>query len=322
MSLTNSQHDKIMQIYDDIRSKNRKIHEKRVDEVNSLSPEYQEIKNAISDISVDATRKIILSGFTDAQKEEFLSDVRKKIFSLDKKKTDILKQLNKPADYLEPIFDCDICKDTGYVNNKKCECFKKKSIDLIYEDSNLKNLTAEENFDTFNLSLYSCKPNEYLKGRSPNEHMASILTECKSFVHNFDTESQSFVFTGKAGVGKTFLSNCIAGALIESTHSVIYLTAASLFDKMGYELPDSNILECDLLIIDDLGTELANAYTASRLFHVINERLLRDKSTIISTNLSVNDIRDRYTDRVFSRLLGAYKIRNIIGNDLRVYGKF
>ena len=154
----------------------------------------------------------------------------------------------------------------------------------------------------------------------------------KEFTVKFDEEFSNILLYGDTGTGKTFLTNCIARELLNSTHSVIYLTAIELFDKLSkkdfnkdygktdtYDEFDAEYLtECDLLIIDDLGTEMCNSYTASKLFYIINERLLRKKSVIISTNLSLRDIMDTYSERVFSRITSAYRFIKLFGDDIRV----
>ena len=159
--------------------------------------------------------------------------------------------------------------------------------------------------------------------------MQKVVSICHSFIDNFDNEYSNLLFYGNTGIGKTFLSNCIARELLNTSHSVIYLTAIELFQK--FEASDFNrqsagdipfnssyILDCDLLIIDDLGTENGNTYTNSKLFYCINERMLRRKSVIISTNLSLQEIRDTYSERIFSRLTSSYKILKLFGKDIRI----
>lgn len=241
-----------------------------------------------------------------------------------------LASIGKPADYLDDIFTCPYCKDSGYVDGKRCMCFSKKAIDLIYKDSNLKNITTDENFDTFSFSWYNNTDIDPATGLTPYNNMQKVLKVCHDFVDNFDTNFSNLLFIGQTGVGKTFLSNCIARALMDSCHSIIYLTAGEFFDSFksddfkefgSSKFDTSFFVECDLLIIDDLGTEKASDYNFSNLFNTINERLLRRKSIIISSNLEMPDIETRYSQRIFSRLVSAYSILRLFGDDIRCMKK-
>ena len=227
---------------------------------------------------------------------------------------------------------CPKCKDTGYIGQHKCACFTKKAIELVYHDSNLKNIITTENFDTFSYEWYDKKTPIPSIGLTPYNNMQNIVSICHRFVDEFDTTYDNLLLFGDTGVGKTFLTNCIAKELLDSSHSVIYLTAVELFqcfEQQDFNKPDTSdtaidssyILDCDLLIIDDLGTEFANSYTSSRLFYCINERILRRKSVVISTNLSLSDIRNMYSERIFSRLTSAYKLLKLAGADIRLLKK-
>ena len=209
-------------------------------------------------------------------------------------------------------------------------CFNKKAIDLIYKDSNLKNITTDENFDTFSFSWYNNTDIDPATGLTPYNNMQKVLKVCHDFVDNFDNTFSNLLFIGQTGVGKTFLSNCIARALMDSCHSIIYLTAGEFFDSFksddfkefgSSKFDTSFFIECDLLIIDDLGTEKASDYNFSNLFNTINERLLRRKSIIISSNLEMPDIETRYSQRIFSRLVSAYSILRLFGDDIRCMKK-
>jgi DNA replication protein DnaC len=322
MPLTNAQHDAIMRIYDGIQTKNQHIQNERYEEIVNLCPEIQEIENEV----------IALSLRTAAARIEGQSgnDYTVRLKELNERKTACLAGLSKPADYLEPIYDCKLCHDKGYVNGKKCSCFTKKAIDLVYSDSNMKNIISSENFDTFSYEWYDRTTKIPSLGLTPYNNMQRVVSICHSFIDNFDKKHDNLLFFGDTGIGKTFLSNCIARELLETSHSVIYLTATELFKRFEQKdfnkadtpaLDSSYILDCDLLIIDDLGTEFGNSYTNSRLFYCINERILRQKSVIISTNLSLSDIRDLYSERVFSRLTSSYTMLKLVGDDIRILKK-
>lgn len=321
MPLTNTQHSSIMRIYDSIQAANQHTLEQRVEEVYSLCPDLRHIENEIIDISMSAATARINKSEEDLNFSSRLED-------LNKQRTKCLASIGKPADYLDEIYTCASCKDTGYIGHNRCDCFKKYAIDLVYNDSNLKNITDSENFSTLSYEWYDNTTIDASTKRTPYNNMQQVVSVCKDFVTNFDSHFDNLLLFGDTGVGKTFLSNCIAKELLDTSHSVIYLTAIELFKQFekqdfnrGYQSDDIDntyILDCDLLIIDDLGTEVGNTYTNSKLFYVINERILRKKSVIISTNLSLSDIRDAYSERIFSRITSSYKILKLFGNDIRI----
>lgn len=323
MSLTNTQYDSIMRMYDDIRTQNRHIQNSRYDEVVKLCPEFSKIEDEIISVSMKEAVKRIASS-SDPSTDDYNDNLKQLI----NQKHSLLASIGKPDNYLDEIYTCSLCHDTGYTVNGKCSCFHKKAIDLVYKDSNLKNITADENFSTFSYQWYDNVHADPATGLTPYNNMHKVVDVCQSFIKEFDNSYSNILFYGDTGVGKTFLSNCIAKELLDTSHSVIYLTAIELFKifekedfnrKESSELPfESNyILDCDLLIIDDLGTETGTAYTNSRLFYIINERILRRKSVIISTNLNGADIDNRYSERISSRLASSYKILKLYGDDIR-----
>ena len=325
MPLTNSQHDAVMRIYDAIRTENQHLQNERYEEVTAACPEITEIENEIISSSIEAATAMIGGLRNKTQYRAHLQE-------LNKRKAALLTGIGKPKDYLEPIYSCTKCHDTGYIGQQKCSCFTKKAIDLVYRDSNLKNIIANENFNTFSYEWYDKKTPIPGLGLTPYNNMQNIVSICHTFIDNFDTEYDNLLLFGDTGVGKTFLTNCIAKELLDTSHSVIYLTAIELFQKFeqqDFNKPDTSaasfdshyILDCDLLIIDDLGTEFGNSYTHSKLFYCINERILRRKSVIISTNLSLSEIKNAYSERIFSRLTSAYKMLKLAGSDIRLMKK-
>lgn len=324
MSLTNTQYAAVMRMYDDIHTRNVAIQNERYNEVIKLCPQYQTIEDEIISISMQEAARRIGKDSPNTDTDEFNSRLQ----TLITRKSELLASIGRPADYLDDIYTCNICHDTGYVNGERCSCFKKKAIDLIYHDSNLKNITSNENFSTFSFDWYDKTTIDSATGLTPYNNIRKVFDVCQSFVRNFDTSFANLLLLGETGVGKTFLSNCIAKELLDSYHSVIYLTAIELFKCFenvdfnkgeSVEYQDvSYFMDCDLLIIDDLGTENYNSYTISKLFYVINERILRRKSVIISTNLSMPQLEDVYTERIFSRFISAYSIHRLFCDDIRI----
>lgn len=321
MALNQSQYNAILRMYDQKQLHNRRIMEERRNEILSRLPRIKEIEDSISSLSVKQARKL-LDGDEGA-----LALLKQQLHSLIAEKSQLLLSAGYPQNYMEPVYECADCKDTGYVNNEKCHCFKRAEIDMLYTQSNLQEVLNEENFDTFSFRYYSANHVDSATGRSSLDNIKEVYRECRDFVDTFSSSFRNLLLYGNPGIGKTFLSHCIAKELIDKSHSVIYFTAFELFDIMAKSRFEKNpvaetmyehIFNCDLLIIDDLGAETSNPFTVSQLFHCINERLLRKKSTIISTNLSFDSLKETYTERTFSRIMSNYKMLKLTGDDIRI----
>lgn len=324
MALTNSQYDAIMRTYEQRRLRNHDIQTRRYEEIYRRIPQIQDIDRLISEYSLQQARKL-LEGDATA-----LEASRREIRDLSAKKAQLLSASGYPADYLEPVYTCADCQDTGYAGNQKCHCFQKAIIDLLYTQSNLKEVLQRENFDTFSLDFYSANYIDKITGQTSLEMAKHALRICRHFTDTFADEFQNLLFYGDTGIGKSFLSNCIAKELMDRAYSVIYFTASELFGVFAKSAFDrdadagnteSLIHTCDLLIIDDLGTELGNSFTVSQLFICLNERILRKKSTIISTNLSLNDVKSIYSERIFSRISSNFTFIKLAGDDIRLKKK-
>lgn len=328
MNFTSKQNDIISNIYNQRRLANTAEHNRRVEEVYDKVPEVEEICTKIASLSIEAARRSIEGD------RSLLDELPSNLKILTEDKRIALVGAGFPADYLEDIFDCPKCRDTGYINGQPCTCLKQTVVSTLYTQSNLHDILSRENFDTFSFEYYDDNFVDEATGKTALENIEDVVDYCHYFINNFKKEHPSLLFYGKAGVGKTFLVNCIAKELIENAFSVIYLSAIQLFDMLANEsfhnerssayksVSLSEILSCDLLIIDDLGTETSTSFTSSALFNCLNERLIRHKSTIISTNLNPEDIQSVYTDRIFSRAAGNYKFIKIYGDDIRVKIKY
>lgn len=325
MSLNNSQYDTLMRQYNARQFHNHRIQQERIARVYASAPRLEEIDQEISSGSVACVRQLL-----DSEDDTALTRHRKTLAALQQEKISILKDLGYPEDYLEPVYTCPDCKDTGFINGHRCHCFVQASIDLIYTQSNIKNILERENFSQFSFDYYSREHKNPSTGLTAYETAKKAVADCRTFIENFDRTFENLFFYGETGVGKTFLSNCVARELLDQGHSVIYFTAFQLFEifeKNTFQkdsqaaASQQSIFDCDLLIIDDLGTELANAFTTSQLFLCLNERMLRQKSTLISTNLGMDELAAVYSERTCSRIFSCYTMIKLFGDDIRIKKK-
>ncbi len=321
MPLSNTQYDEIIRTYDARQLRNKREQEKKLRYAYQKIPRLREIDDAIASCSVAQAKKM-LGGDALA-----LSDLKAQIANYRAEKQELLTRYDFPDDYFEPSYTCRDCKDTGFIDGKRCHCFRQAAIDLIYAQSNLKEILIKENFSTFSFEYYSDTQVNPATGLTSLETAKDAVAKCKDFIRHFDDEFSNLYFYGDTGIGKTFLSNCVAKELMDSGHSVIYFTAFQLFDILSkgvFEKDEDavaahrNIFTCDLLIIDDLGTELANSFTTSQLFLCLNERILRKKSTVISTNLGMTQLADIYSERILSRISSYYTLIKLFGDDIRI----
>lgn len=227
------------------------------------------------------------------------------------------------AGITKPGYFCPLCEDSGYSGGGWCDCIKEIAKELIADDLSHSMPLHTCRFENFDLNYYPNKDNE--QGLNPRKRAAAVLELAKEFVSNFPLVPKSLLFMGETGLGKTHLSLAIVNAITEKGYSVVYGPAGKLFSAAEKEHFSYNgetekqdaLLECDLLVIDDLGTEFLTPFTSSLFYNIINSRILENKPTIISTNLSINDIEKRYSNRIASRFIGNYETRKLIGNDIR-----
>lgn len=323
MPLSNQQHQALMRRYDETQLRNRRILNARKEEVYQEIPRMAEIEKEIAGISIRQARRLL------AGDEQALPQLKERLQELSREKARLLAEYHFDPDYLKPIYDCADCRDTGYLpDGGKCRCFLQASIDLLYTQSNIREVLETENFNTFRMEYYSSTPDPNT-GYSPRDAASKAVETAKDFIRRFPYEPGNLLLCGNTGTGKTFLTNCIAKEILEQSHSVLYFSATQLFHQLGtafFSREDASstnsiqedVLDCDLLIIDDLGTELTNAFVASSLFSCLNERHVRKKATIISTNLSLKDLRDKYSERISSRISLNYQLIKLLGDDIRV----
>ncbi len=323
MGLTNSQYDQLMREYSYQQTQDRHDLERRRSQIYELIPELSGLDAELASSAVSSV-EARLSGDSRGSEE-----LRAQMHRISDRKQALLKEHGISPDALELQYACPDCQDTGYIGTRKCHCFRKKAVDLFYTQSGLRDILEKENFATFSFDCYSDKMQDSRSGLTPRENMHRIVAECRRFLDEFDTKPGNLLFYGETGLGKTFLSHCIARELIETSHSVIYYSAYELFESLARETfsrksgqpgdPFTDYLkECDLLIIDDLGTELTNAFVSSQLFLLLNERITAGSATIISSNLSLQELNQTYSERIFSRISSAFTFLGFYGEDIRL----
>ena len=322
MSITRAAFESILREYNDKRLRAERALAERKAEIYSRLPEVEQIQGRIASLSVDTAIARIKGTGAD------LDSYRRQIEELSSRKQHLLASAGYQPSDLEPHYECRLCNDTGYIGDEMCSCFKKRIREVLYDQSNIGRVLDQENFSTFSFKYYPDEPDSQNNPLQAAKHAARVAVD---FINNFDTQHDNLLICGETGVGKSFLANCIAKELIDRGYFVIYLSAVKLFDILGdavfgSDRADSDqilkqIMKCDLLIIDDLGTELVNSFTTTQLFNCINERLLADKSTIISSNLSLEQLQNNYSERIFSRLVNRYTIIKLFGKDIRMIKK-
>lgn len=300
----------------------------RQKEVYEKIPRVKEIDTEISKTGFLISKAVLQD--PDSYQEKLI-EIKDTMDSLKQEKAILMTENNIPIDYLDISYSCVKCKDTGFLNDgSKCSCLKQILIRQAYNMSNLDNLLEKENFRNFNIDIFSTDQFEGEK-LSPRENILEILQVCEGFCGNFNQKNEeNLLLYGTTGLGKTFMSNCIAKSLLDQGKIVIYQTAFNILDIISKHKFHSNyynertndmeydlLFEADLLIIDDLGTELTNSFTNTEIFNIVNSRLIKGQKTIISTNLVPMEIANVYTDRIFSRLFSQFTPLKFFGPDLR-----
>ena len=323
MPLTNTQFDAVMRRYDEIREENRHRETLRTEQVYREIHEMIPLDDEIASRSLDAARKRIADASYD------LTDYNSKIRSITSRKRALLEAHGFDADYLAPVYTCAICHDTGFRDGKKCACFDRIAADILYGGPGLKEILRTERFGCFSFDWYSDTIKDASTGLSPRESAEKAVSAALAMFDGRQISGSLYLY-GSTGVGKTFLSHCIAGEALQRGLGVLYFSAGDFFDELAGSAFERNgrgsavkelISQSDLLVIDDLGTELTNAFTASALFRVINERISLRRSTVISTNLSLKELSAKYSERILSRITSDFTILKLTGDDIRIRKK-
>lgn len=296
----------------------------RIEYVRKKAPEYTEIEQSLLRGGTALLRSVLDGGGN-------FDDIKSAIVRQNEKKAELLRSLKLPEDYLDEIYTCPKCRDTGFdEEGHRCECHKQLVMKYIGKNSNLTEHMKNQTFENFNYELFANQND--VGGRSPLKIIEKAKNYSMQFADSFDTTHDNLFLMGNAGIGKTYLSSCIANRALERGKTVYYQTAFAMFELLEQikfnKLDTENMedaqrtaayfKEADLLIIDDLGTEFISQYSVASLFDIINSRLVDKKSTILSSNLSMETLDEIYSSRLRSRLLGEYTVIKLIGEDLRL----
>ncbi len=296
------------------------VAESRTEELERKYPDLKKLNLAIRETGL----RIFDSAF------EAGVDIEKRVAEIEREynenisfRSKFLEAYGYPTDYLDAKYECSACKDEGFDDDgKMCICMKRALALATYKSSGIGKLIEKQSFDNFKLDYYE-------KGKE-RDNMKAVLEDCRAYAGGFNSKTaENLLFFGTTGLGKTHLSTSIAKEVIDRGFDVVYVTAQDLFEDFEHDKFSRNYsstqenstekyFECDLLIIDDLGTELSNQFTVSCLYNLINSRINSEKPMIINTNLNQNDLRDRYADRITSRLFGEFSVMCFFGKDIRL----
>lgn len=306
----------ISKIYANIRETERRNYNARIKEVTTKYPEIMEIENTVQKISLKLPLAII-RGVSEPEIQAYKDEIK----MLRDRRNQMLAERNLPNNYLNPWYKCNKCQDSGTYKYKRCECYREKLISLYYEKSDIKMLLEKNNFDKFDLSLFSNKKsvdNKY-SDKANMENIVQYITEI--YLPNFGKTDTNLLFYGNSGTGKTFMSCCIAKALLDVGFFIVYKTSDELIRALrdikfnnNYELEDL-LVNCDLLIIDDLGAEQITDFATTELYNLINKKILLNKKMLISTNLNLVGLVKMYSERISSRLTGNFKMLKFHSED-------
>ena len=286
-------------------------------EVHAALPEIAEIDRTLA-----ATGLKIFEATVRGDQNE-IAKIKEENAALQAKRAELLEIAGFGRDYTEIKYECEKCGDTGTIGQSMCICMRKKLIEAGFESSGMSDLIKKQSFDNFSLDYYKKNPDNY-------KRMKAIYDILKAYAESFDPKtSGNIAMIGGTGLGKTHLSSAIAGVVIEKGNDVFYTSSTNMFadfeekrfgSSAAYDTTGdvSQYFTCDLLIIDDLGAEIINQFTVSCLYNVINTRLSHHKSTILSTNLTSDEFRKKYWDRITSRVAGEYTVLAFCGEDIRL----
>ena len=317
MALTAEQFHEIQEILSERRFRAEKEALEKQREVLEKVSGYADLDEKLRALSISAMEK------AQEGDAEAIRALRPAIKKIREEKRVLLERAGYSPEDLEAHYSCTLCRDSGIFEGKKCRCFMKLQGEILYKQSKMGEILERENFSRFQLERFDNTERKAQTGnKTVREYMKDIRDYFYGYCQNYPENQGNFIFTGGTGTGKTFFLHCIAKALLDRGVSVLYFTAEGLFNHfsrlMREGIEDEFVEEVDVLLLDDLGTEFSNSFTASRFFNLLNQRILTRKTMMISTNLNFKDLRELYSDRVVSRMMSDYEIIPLYGRDLRL----
>lgn len=289
---------------------------------HQLIPELQELDLMVGATAARLSREAICA--KDPEKK--IWELRKEIDAIKEKRNLLLADAGLSEDELRPKFFCPLCEDRGYIGTKNCKCYEEELRKARFARSNLGKAAAGQNFENFSFSYYS-PVKQPGKALSPRANMEGNVDTLKGFAANFDALNNNILLYGGSGLGKTHLSSAVANLLLDAGKTVIYETAGEIFSTFEAEkfskggmrpYSTQDYFDCDLLVVDDLGSEFGTSFVDAALFNIVNTRGLMDKKLIINTNLKEKELDKRYSERTLSRLRGCFSMLEFYGDDIRV----
>ena len=297
----------------DTKKAKERAYEASLDELRKQNEGFRNVEIRLSKLGAELVTTAI-SGNTQR-----LTQIKAECELVNSEKNRILRS----AGIEKPDFYCKNCEDSGYFKGELCSCVKDVAKKFAFQELSASLPLSDCSFDSFDLNYYP--DTEGADGTNPRKRAAAILNLCRKFANDFPCGVRSLLFMGDAGLGKTHLSLSLVRAISAKGYGVVYGSAQNLFGAAekehfsfsGNTTAEESLLGCDLLVIDDLGTEFYSAFTASLFYNVINSRLLSGKPTVINTNLSLDELEKRYSERIVSRFIGGYDMKKFIGSDIR-----
>lgn len=328
MGYSNSVYKAASDILHERRLNAEKAAERRKEEVYERVPRVKELEKQISMGGIKTARAVLAGG--DVKKA--VSKLRDQDLAMQAEVKRILTDNGYPANYFEPKYFCKKCEDKGYydINGKtvRCSCMKSALVTCACAELNRYAPLSLSTFESFDLEYYDKSINPKVK-TSPYEHMSKVFRLCQNYADNFSKNSESILMSGETGLGKTHLSLAIANEVIKKGYGVVYASAPPIISKLEKEYFSSDkddslfsmLADCDLLIIDDLGTEFYSQFAVSQFYNLFNSRMLSNKPIIINTNLTITELKEKYTDRFVSRICGNARQLDFLGRDIRIRRK-
>ncbi len=314
-------HAKVMARYHNLQKAAEDSQKKRRGEVYGRIPVISDLEAKMSRNSLN-TARVFLQDLADP--EAAIRKLKSENLNLRQEKMELLVSNGFAMDYMDIQYQCRKCNDTGFIMGKRCSCYDRHLADIVYEESDFHEMLSDCSFFTYDSSLFDDKAVDPEYQKTVKQNMDNNLKLAKRYVSDFPIHTENLYLYGPSGTGKTFLAIAMARALLDEGNLVVYRTASQLMDDIkeikfrdNREL-ENLMMESDLLIIDDLGTEMTSDLAKTEIFNLVNRRLIRKKKMIISSNLKLDNIRDKYSERLSSRLMGDFLFIPFFGDDLRM----